>query len=395
MVFGASGFIGRWLVRELLGQDVTTAAVVRSDSSADQLLHWLKEHQAPSLPEVVRAGFDRDYFGWRPGQAPVATEVYNMAGAYAFGMTTAQARAANVDTARRVVSFAATLPGLVRLVHLSGYRVGGQDPATVPWTTQRINAQYRRLGAYEASKVESDAVVQSHATNLGVPFSIVNPSTDIGDSHTGESPQTLGLGTTVLDLLAGRMPALPGGHNTFVPIVTVDYLATFAALLATRADTDGLSYWVLADTTPPLPDLLGLIGDDHGVDVPRIHVPVALLKRLPSKIARRPRDPELPGHRLLPHRPSRRPGPRARTQPPRCRRVPVPLEPLPGPTGPAPHRARRTNRAPQRTGDANTKHRRTLRRTTTEGHRRAREGVGGIIVRSSMDVLSPAGTDLA
>jgi nucleoside-diphosphate-sugar epimerase len=290
LVFGASGFIGRWLVRELLSQDVTTTAVVRSDSSADQLLRWLREHHAPSLPELIRADFDRDDFGWPPGDAPVATEVYNMAGAYAFGMTTAQARAANVDTARRVVTFAATLPGLVRLVHLSGYRVGGQDPATVPWTAQRINAQYRRLGAYEASKVESDAVVQAHAANLGVPFSIVNPSTVIGDSRTGESPQTLGLGATVLDLLAGRMPALPGGPSTFVPVVTVDYLATFAALLATRADTEGQSYWVLDDNTPPLPDLLRLVAADHGVTVPRLHVPVAVLKRLPSKITRA--DPE-------------------------------------------------------------------------------------------------------
>ena len=34
MVFGASGFIGRWLVKELLSQEVTTTAVVRSDASA-------------------------------------------------------------------------------------------------------------------------------------------------------------------------------------------------------------------------------------------------------------------------------------------------------------------------------------------------------------------------
>jgi len=239
---------------------------------------------------VVHADLDLDDFGWSPGTAPAATEVYNMAGAYAFGMTTAQARAANVDTARRVVSFAATLPGLVRLVHLSGYRVGGQDPTTVPWTAQRVTDEYRRLGAYEASKVESDAVVQAHAATLGVPFSIVNPSTVIGNSRTGETPQTIGLASTVLDLLAGRMPALPGGHDTFVPVVTVDYLASFTALLATDGDTVGQSYWVLDDTTPPLRELLRLIGNDHGVTVPRISVPVTLLRRLPRRFTRA--DPE-------------------------------------------------------------------------------------------------------
>jgi nucleoside-diphosphate-sugar epimerase len=213
-----------------------------------------------------------------------------MAGAYAFGMTTDQARTANVDTARRVVKFAATLPRLLRLVHLSGYRVGGQDPATVPWSASRIATDYRRLGAYEASKVESDAVVQAHAATLKVPLTIVNPSTVIGDSLTGESPQTLGLAATVLDLLAGRLPALPGGPDTFVPVVTVDYLATFTALLATRDDTAGQSYWVLDNHTPALPDLLRLIGNHHDVKVPRVRVPIGLLKRLPAVLTRT--DPE-------------------------------------------------------------------------------------------------------
>ena len=239
LVFGASGFIGRWLTMELLNRGVATTVAVRSDSSATGLLSWLEAHGAVAAPAVLRADLAADDVGWGAGGVADTTEVYNMAGAYAFGMSTDEARAANVDTSRRIVSFAATLPRLTRLVHLSGYRVGGQDPGSVPWSQEWVARQYRRLGAYEASKVESDAVVQAHATALGVPWSIVNPSTVIGDSRTGETPQTLGLATTVLDLLAGRLPALPGGPTTFVPVVTVDYLATFTALLPTREETAG------------------------------------------------------------------------------------------------------------------------------------------------------------
>jgi nucleoside-diphosphate-sugar epimerase len=293
LVFGASGFIGRWLVMELLTRGVATTAVVRSTGSGVALRDWLDAHDVTAVPGLLEADFTRDGFGWAPAEVEHVTEVYNMAGAYAFGMTTEDARAANVDTARRVVSFAASLPRLVRLVHLSGYRVGGQDPASVPWSPARVRSEYRRLGAYEASKVESDAVVQAQANALGVPWSIVNPSTVIGDSRTGESPQTLGLATTVLDLLAGRMPALPGGRDTFVPVVTVDHLAAVTALVPTRDDTAGRSYWVLDDRTPPLPDLLRLIGSAHGVKVPRLRVPVALLKRLPASVTRA--DPETLG----------------------------------------------------------------------------------------------------
>jgi dihydroflavonol-4-reductase len=213
-----------------------------------------------------------------------------MAGAYAFGMTVEQARTANVDTSRRIVEYAAELPAPVRLVHLSGYRVGGQDPRSIPWTPSEVMTKYHRLGPYEASKAESDALVQAHAAALRVPLTIINPSTVIGHSVTGESSQTLGLAATVLDLLAGRLPALPGGRDTFVPVVTVDYLAKFTALLATREDTAGHAYWVLDDATPALPDLLRLIGRDQGVKVPRLRVPVWLLRRLPAKISRA--DPE-------------------------------------------------------------------------------------------------------
>ena len=290
LVFGATGFIGRWLVKELLDQGVPTTAVVRAESSAAHLHEWLSQHGVTSLPETVQADFDRDDLGWRAGTAAPPSEVYNVAGAYAFGMTVEQARSANVDTTRRIVAYAASQPTPPRLVYLSGYRVGGQDPASVPWTTERVQREYSRLGAYEASKVESDAVVQADAGRLGVPLTIVNPASVIGDSLTGETPQALGLAATVLDLLAGRIPALPGGRDTFVPVVTVDYLAKFMVLLPTRADTTGQAYWVLDEKTPALPELLALIGRHHGVKVPRLRIPVRVLKALPARITRT--DPE-------------------------------------------------------------------------------------------------------
>ena len=126
--------------------------------------------------------------------------------------------------------------------------MGGQDPSTVPWTAEQVQSDYSRLGAYEASKVESDAVGLSYCpTMLGVPWTIVNPATVIGDSVTGESEQLVGIAGTIQDLWNGNLTALPGGEDTFIPIVTVDYLAAFMALLPTDPDTQGQSYWPLDD----------------------------------------------------------------------------------------------------------------------------------------------------
>jgi len=199
-------------------------------------------------------------------------------------MSTHAARHANVETARRVVDFSATL-GVKRLVHVSGYRVGGQNPASVPWSPRRIASEYDRLGAYEASKVESDAVVQAAAQEPGVPATMANPSTVIGHSDTGESDQTLGLATTVLDLIHGRLRAVPGGSSVFVPVVTVDYLTRFMVLLPTLEETQGVAYWILDPDTPPLPDLLRLIGAHHQVRVPRLRLPVDVVELLPPAMS--------------------------------------------------------------------------------------------------------------
>lgn len=293
LVFGAGGFLGRWLVKELLDQGVHTTAAVRSDASAQELTTWLDDHGVASdALQFVLLDLTVDGLGNRLGALPQVSEVYNVAGAYAFGMTNEEARRANVESARRVVTLSSTLL-VSRLVHVSGYRVGGQDPAGVPWSPQRISAEYDRLGAYEASKSESDAVVQAAAHALGVALTIVNPSTVIGHSLTGESNQTLGLASTVLDLIDGRLRAIPGGPSVFVPVVTVDYLTRFMVLIPTLEETADASYWVLDPDTPPLPDLLRFIGAHRKVRVPWLRLPVRMIKLLPRSLTHT--DPEALG----------------------------------------------------------------------------------------------------
>ncbi|WP_347040281.1 SDR family oxidoreductase [Glutamicibacter halophytocola] len=96
------------------------------------------------------------------------------------------------------------LPELRRIVHISGYRVGGQDPSLAGWSQERRDQLYRTLGAYEASKVESDAVFQALGNERGIPWSIVNPASVIGHSITGETDQHIGLASTVEQLWEGK-----------------------------------------------------------------------------------------------------------------------------------------------------------------------------------------------
>ncbi|GAA2208360.1 hypothetical protein GCM10009850_038180 [Nonomuraea monospora] len=263
IVFGASGLIGRFLVAELLRRGRAVAATVRG---ADRLTAWLTEEGVPvDGLTVVRADITRPGLGLPPGELTQVRDVYNCAGRYAFGLGVEEARATNVTGALHVLDWAATRPGLRRVVHVSGYRVGGVDGPP----------DYRRLGAYEASKAEGDAAVRTRALERGIPLSIANPSTVIGPG------QFIGLASVVSDLWHGRLPALPGGRRVFVPVVEAGY---FAAFLAGMPEWEEGAYWVLDEGTPVLPELVGLLARHMGVRAPKRSVPVGLLRRLPRAL---------------------------------------------------------------------------------------------------------------
>ncbi|MRH89936.1 alpha/beta fold hydrolase [Nocardia sp. SYP-A9097] len=258
IVFGATGFLGRSLVAELLGRGQRVTAAVRTDT----LTPWLITQGVDTGGlEIVTADITRPLSG-----LPRARDVYNTAGRYAFGLSNEEARATNVTGALNVLDWAATLPELRRLVHISGYRVSA--PEGVP--------DYAGLGAYEASKFEGDLALRKRADDLRVPLTIANPSAVIGPG------QHIGLSELVRDLWNGRLPALPGGPDTFVPITTIDYMVRFLAEIPTSPA--GEHHWILDDSTPLLPELIGTIAEHLGVRAPRRHIPVGLLRRLPRKL---------------------------------------------------------------------------------------------------------------
>ncbi|WP_046729257.1 alpha/beta fold hydrolase [Streptomyces humi] len=274
IVFGAGGFIGRSLVAELLRRGHPVAAAVRGSGAG--LTAWLDGQGVDRTAlTVVRADLTSPGLGLTDEGLTGVRDVYNAAARFAFGMTAAEARAVNVAGAARVVEWSAALPKLRRLVHISGYRMAAAED---------VAPDYRAHGAYEASKQEGDTAVRTRARELGVPLSIANPSTVIGPG------QYLGLATVVSDLWRGRLPALPGGPDVFVPVVTLDHFVRFLAALPDDQESAGGTYYVLDDSTPELPGLVGLLAEHMGVRPPRRSIPVGVLRRLPRALTRA--DPE-------------------------------------------------------------------------------------------------------
>ncbi|TDD43608.1 alpha/beta fold hydrolase [Saccharopolyspora elongata] len=292
VVFGATGFIGRWTVLHLLDQGRTVAAVLRERggmSREAELRGWLRDRGAADDRLVVVAG---DLTGG-PGlglssaddeRLAGVRDVFNTAALYRFGLQREEARAVNVEGALNVLHWAAARRDLRRLVHVSGYRVGLDRQARYPLPEAELAALYRDKGAYEGSKFEADAAVRVVAARLAVPLTVVNPSSVIGHSSTGEAGQYIGLAELVRQLWTGRLPALPGTARTFVPVVTVDHFARFMAAVPEHDPEPGGRHWVLDADTPGLSDVVRMLADHLGVRAPRTRVPVSLVRRLPTAL---------------------------------------------------------------------------------------------------------------
>ncbi len=290
LVTGATGLIGRWLVPELtrLGH-VVLIAIRKANARSEAYRRWVAEHGGePERLVFHEVDLDRGDLGLPPGAGEGVRDVFHLAGRYEFGMSREEAHRINVDGSLRVLRWAAERPALRRYVLVSGYRVAAPEVIAEagpgPLDDTKRDGLYRRLGAYEASKFEEHLTVRDESKRLGVPLSLVNPASVIGDSETGETTQFIGLTSTIRDLFNGKMPAMAGGPDIFVPVVTVDYLARFMARLPEYPDAAGGSYWLLDQRTPNLPELVRWVANYAGVKAPTRSLPVGLIAALPRAL---------------------------------------------------------------------------------------------------------------
>ncbi len=288
LVTGGTGLIGRWLLAELTQQRAVAALVRRASERGAELRDFVDAHGGDSRRLLVVEGdVEEPTLGLSDDFAGVR-DVHHLAARFAFGLTPEQAQRANVEGSRHVAEWALARPALRRFVYLGGYRMmhlshqlGGDSPLSES-ARQRL---YRDHGAYEASKHESYFVVRELAARRGLRWTAVHPSSVIGDSRTGETTQITGLGETVERLWQGRLPALVGTERTFVPLVTVDYLARFLASVPERDETLGQELCVLDPQTPRLPSLVRQMAAHLRIPAPQKTLPVGLIRALPQAIS--------------------------------------------------------------------------------------------------------------
>ncbi len=290
LVTGATGLIGRWLVPLLTQQKRNVMVLMRhSASRAQAYRRWVETHGGDTSRLTFHdLDLGRDDLGLHDIELSDIKDVYHLAARYEFGLTRAEAREVTVLGSLRLLQWCQNLPALRRFVFITGYLAAAnadklrRNPQK-KWPSL-IDKHYRKSGAYEASKVEENILLQQEAQKLGIPYTVVNPSAVSGDSKTGETTQFIGPCELVRDVYFGKLPALVGGADIHVPLIPVDYVVQFMTHVPELVETEGKSYWLLDQKTPKLPGLVALIGTELGVSYPTKSIPKALVAALPKFI---------------------------------------------------------------------------------------------------------------
>ena len=170
-----------------------------------------------------------------------------------------------------------------RLVLASGFMVENREhqrhlgidpdrPERTDWP--RV---YRKAGAYEASKLESHYAVVDLMQKAGGDLTIVHPATVCGHSQSGAIAEGQPLAALILNLIQGRLKAIPGSPDHWLPLVTVDFLANLMAAAALDPDLGGKTLLALDSRTPSLGEMLQVIGHAVARPAPSRHMPLPVL----------------------------------------------------------------------------------------------------------------------
>lgn len=274
-VTGATGFIGKFLVGELLQRAEAKVYVLVRPSSQDKF-EALQARFGEAGERLVAVHGDVT----EPGLIDEAerkklkghiAHVFHLAAVYDMAMSDAQADRINIEGTRHLVEFANGLGGDVHLHHVSSVAVAGNG-YNGRFTEDMFDEGQKLEHPYYRSKFQSEKIVREESK---VPFRIYRPGVVVGSSESGEMDKIDGpyyFFKTIQKLSYAVPKWLPllGIEGGKVPIVPVDYVAKAIVTIAHEKGRDGQCFCLIQSKSPSVGDLLQtLLEVAHGPEFAR------------------------------------------------------------------------------------------------------------------------------
>lgn len=287
-VTGASGFIGKRLVRTLLSRNHATVYFLMRDTSPARVealrkyWHASGKRAIPLKGDISKPGLGLS----KDDQKTLKNKVdhfFHLAAIYDLKADPQKEMATNIEGTRNAVQLAEAI-GARRFHHFSSIAAAGLYEGTF---REDMFEEARGLEhPYFASKHESEKVVRGECT---VPWRIYRPGIVVGDSETGEMDKIDGpyyffsLIKRIRSILPPWMPmiGLEGGRINLVP---VDFVVAAVNHIAHADGQDGRCFHLTDPHPYRVGDVLNIFAKAGHAPEIGVRLNVGLLRLLPAPI---------------------------------------------------------------------------------------------------------------
>ncbi|MCP5162180.1 MAG: SDR family oxidoreductase [Hahellaceae bacterium] len=286
LVTGASGYIGSWLVAHLSGEGHELDLLLRDEGKINRIRQQCRERGGnPDKLHALKGDLSLPDLGLkaRQGESRTWDVIIHSGALFGWGLDYQQAYASNVQGSLAMVKLAARhearliwLGGFMLLnpVHLAELKldecVAQDDYASI----------YRKVGVYEASKIEAHFRSRLLAERLKVNFNVIHPATVCGHSVTGEVDSHQALFELCTNLIQGKLSAIPGNASHQLPLVSIDSVCKVVAEVVRQPLPSGTDLLVAHPDSLSLADNIRVLGAAMQVPAPTRFAPLFLLKLL-------------------------------------------------------------------------------------------------------------------
>ena len=287
-VTGATGFIGRFLMADLLKREGTIYVLCRA-SSLDKL-DDLRERLGTDDERVVavigdlskdRLGVDPDEIEKLDGKIE---HFFHLAAIYDLTADADSQHVANVEGTRHALHLAEAVHAehfhMVSSIAAAGLYKG---TFTEDMFDEAVDVEHN---PYYHTKHVSEGLVRDEAT---IPWRIYRPGIVVGHSQTGEIDKIDGpyYFFRTIQRLRGALPAwlrIPGVEGGEINIVPVDYVADAMDYIAHQPGLDGQTFHLTDPEPPTVASLMKTIAKAAHAPAPSFNVDARVLDGVPVRL---------------------------------------------------------------------------------------------------------------